>query len=946
MKFLIVLLISLVFGITRADETQKTKNTEKIQKKVAATHLYHMHMPNFWPYFDVTSYENIPNGEFIQYKLDGDIVLWQDQGKVLPFVPHDNLRNYYAHDAKQQGYTYRPPNKIRENNNNWNKSGAQLTFSGALMTNIDNLSALGIHFWPDWAGNFRDVYYNTKTENNFRALDLVYFTYHHSMGPLIGPEYFEKELLMHEHISKSNFFMGKQYQKSKGFFPTELGFSERLIPTLHKLGIEWSFVSNVHLSRTLNDYPNMDLTHTNNLISPPNPAYMVNQSPNGNWFTESIFNQNREVANKYPFAALPHWAKYVNPDNGNEDKIIVVPANQAASWQEGFISVGPELADRVVKNAKYSERQCFFITAKDGDNSSGFGSGQDGYNSSTRIYSGNSIEAMSVQEYLKKNPVPEDDVVRVEDGSWIDTGDSPGDQNWYHWQLPPGRWGHPKKKDNEPFTVDFETGYHFQMRFYSLLQAYLNYCITAEQIQKDLTGQELRIDQITKPIKGNANFAELGWYFLTSSLDSGFAYYGENVDDTMKPILGMENSLYFTKKFIKKHIEKDRTGPTMWWVQRWPTNPGGLNRDKSTGWIKRKFNNHFSIFTYAYDISDIKSMTLKIRVDHDGVNPTSDNSNEVYHPDKFQGNLQITPNAVGAWKEYTMNHRKLPTNGMPRDKDYNEKYYDPVPASISSDLYYAYLDEYENCLIDYYIEAIDSRGNVKKSEIQHVWVGNRQGMEPFIIPKEQIQVVKAEITPPIAKSGTKVTLRAKISVEQATGGHPYDKVLKIYFEEATSKNNIAHWWFRDTSNGTALNPDVAYYKDGYDHELGTDAKSVDTEMKYDGKKYYFEIGPFTNKQRPNYIGHMIGAPSWTEEHQTKINYTIGIKELVVMVDFSKIGGKKEEMKLISTKDNYYFFELTKVAAGESGTYNFPITAKTKDGSMSTKKKYTFNFTLK
>ena len=36
---------------------------------------------------------------------------------------------------------------------------------------------------------------------------------------------------------------------SKGFFPAEMVFTERAIPTLVKHGIEWVIVANHHLSR-------------------------------------------------------------------------------------------------------------------------------------------------------------------------------------------------------------------------------------------------------------------------------------------------------------------------------------------------------------------------------------------------------------------------------------------------------------------------------------------------------------------------------------------------------------------------------------------------------------------------------------------------------------------------------------------------------------------------
>ena len=70
-----------------------------------------------------------------------------------------------------------------------------------------------------------------------RTLDLIHFTGHHSMGPLVGPDYFLKDLIFQNVTLAQPYFLGTGFRSSKGFFPTELGFSERLIPTLAKLGV-------------------------------------------------------------------------------------------------------------------------------------------------------------------------------------------------------------------------------------------------------------------------------------------------------------------------------------------------------------------------------------------------------------------------------------------------------------------------------------------------------------------------------------------------------------------------------------------------------------------------------------------------------------------------------------------------------------------------------------
>lgn len=42
--------------------------------EIASTHVYHNHMPNFWPYYDVEDYSKAPVGSPIRYLYDGDVV--------------------------------------------------------------------------------------------------------------------------------------------------------------------------------------------------------------------------------------------------------------------------------------------------------------------------------------------------------------------------------------------------------------------------------------------------------------------------------------------------------------------------------------------------------------------------------------------------------------------------------------------------------------------------------------------------------------------------------------------------------------------------------------------------------------------------------------------------------------------------------------------------------
>ena len=59
----------------------------------------------------------------------------------------------------------------------------------------------------------------------------------------------------------------------------------------------------------------------------------------------------------------------------------------------------------------------------------------------------------------------------------------------------------------------------------------------------------------------------------------------------------------------------------------------------------------FYVWTFAYDVSEIKDVTFHYREDNDGMNPISDISNEVYHCDMKN---------VGPWTSKPMVHRSFP----------------------------------------------------------------------------------------------------------------------------------------------------------------------------------------------------------------------------------------------------------------------------------------------
>ncbi len=798
--------------------------------QIAAAHVYHNHMPNFWAYYDVSKYASTPVGGPVRYMYDAQVIELKKNPPphytyYLPSgapMPHDDLATYYSHHAKTGAYQSWPQSVAADMKANAPTGQVHVTMSGAVVNNVQDLNTLRNVSGYDnsgWGASWKDRFSTLFTPGGHHTLDLIHFTGHHSMGPLVGPEYFLKDLIYQNVTLAQPYFLGGAFQSSKGFFPTELGFSERLIPTLAKLGVQWAVIGDNHFSRTLKDYPYLNEPGSDTLVSPPNRADLQNTSTVGAWVSLGMAHEQQVIKNKYPFASTPHWVRYVDPATGAESRVVGVPVNQNGSWLEGW--EGEATVD--VVNLKSFEglvsQKQFFVIAHDGDNSSGRAGSESTWYNGRAVTCASGVQCMGISEYLLNHTPATTDVVHVQDGSWVDTRDSSSDPQWHHWKLPFGIWKGqfpafnqatglnlaPKTNLHgvqEGMTVSLEHGWHYLERNFALLQAALNHAKTAEQIWLDAhpnhwspgtamdrqithTGNQLNPWMMSYPVKGDAandwaggaNPAELAWYFLLPALDSGFGYYDENQDDNVKPTLAFNQSLYFSKPYVQERLAQDKTGPSVWWPQRWPYNPGSANTDKSEGWTLHFFNNQFALYTYAYDVSGITSIKARVRVHTNKSIDPLDNTPKVYDPAgrKAAGVPNIDPSRVGTWVDYPLTRRELKPvmNGVAWQPAYLPVMA-KVPAQEIGDLYYVYLGNYRDQMLDYYIEATDSRGNVTRSEIQSVYVGSGryslvggkyiedpqgsvQGTHPFLVVDTTAPSVPSGLSAP-AKTDRSVTL--------------------------------------------------------------------------------------------------------------------------------------------------------------------------------------------
>jgi hypothetical protein len=140
-------------------------------------------------------------------------------------------------------------------------------------------------------------------------MDLVGFTYHHSLAPLIPKEVLRKEIQIFKQAWwKAWGGNADLSDHSKGFFPTEMAYSRHIVDVLVDEGYEWVIVPSHHISRTCPTYFdqfNLDQGNYGIFSSPPNKADLLGPSPTtGWWYAEP--NPGNAAWNVAPYAYQLH----------------------------------------------------------------------------------------------------------------------------------------------------------------------------------------------------------------------------------------------------------------------------------------------------------------------------------------------------------------------------------------------------------------------------------------------------------------------------------------------------------------------------------------------------------------------------------------------------------------------------------------------------------------
>ncbi|MEI8191186.1 MAG: hypothetical protein WCI75_15840, partial [candidate division NC10 bacterium] len=402
-----------------------------------------------------------------------------------------------------------------------------------------------------------------------------------------------------------------------------------------------------------------------------------------------------------PYSYLPHWLRYVDPFDCKEYKIIAFPMTGGPSYIAGYQDFPNDIVQDIARFASEG-RPLVMGLDTDGDNAwgGGFSSYMESMPKLAQWLDSNGHHFGTIQEYLTRYPVPQDDIL-----DWVEPGAWPN-ADWGTPQLSRWLWP-PMKTAGVPMPAFDPSSWNFKLQFHALLTMAVHWLLQGEAALKMMNpGWELDMAKVVKAdTDPNAGPLEKAIQTVLRSFDSGHVYYSPEQDFVQIPLLAAKAALEAAKAVMGD--KASLVPPTIWGPTRFPWNPGGENRGEVYGWRSQTYGPEFDAYGFVYSAAGLKRVELKWRASTDGRTSPS-NENLLYEkPGPW----------VGEWNAAKMG-LKDPTpqaewGGLPQNDRVKE-----MP-----NLAHAHVSPGSNVLVDYYIEAEDAAGRIQKSPIMHVYVG-------------------------------------------------------------------------------------------------------------------------------------------------------------------------------------------------------------------------------
>ena len=556
--------------------------------------------------------------------------------------------------------------------------GAQMSYSGSLAENNNNL--WGYCTGASWDDSIDYARNTLRTSLNNPRLDTVGIAYHHSLMPLTCKESMKMQIRLHKEQFKQ---LWDTTSYSKGFWPPECAFAEWMIPALEEEGLQWVIVDNGHLFRAVPDFPWSDASSCR-----PNPAEIQNPSSaqlNSTWVQlQNVWAPTKVLA---PWSYQPHYVQYINPYNGATQKIIAVPAGRYEGNENGRGGYGAFKPENVwgahTDVNTDSAHPMMILCHSDGDN---YGmKNSDAWHGQNDAFldmcnANNSFEFTSIQDYLDQYAPSPNDIIHVEPGSWIGIdGGTPYFEKW--------------------LSSTYVNGENPDRWSWSVLVAAQNRVILADSLENSYLGASPNMDDVEWGINNDTARA---WHWYLNGETSCYWYWDL---DRANPWDGnvtraCNRAVEEADKVINRHAGSDAKGPSIFPLQRDPYNPGGRMWNETS-----PLSSDFDVWSYVYDASGLSAVRLYYRTDNDGLNPLDSIQNEVF----------ANGSEVSAWSTLTMTNSWDPTVKGPDNIV-------PYPT-YRAQKYTARVTGQSDVLIDYFVEAVDLKGNTNRSDIFHVYVG-------------------------------------------------------------------------------------------------------------------------------------------------------------------------------------------------------------------------------
>lgn len=768
--------------------------------KIYIAFQWHMHQPIYYPYENCLTTD--ASGKYSYSILD-------------------------IHNSRSGPYTTWPKNAVQKGiDAGMAHFGAQVSFSGSLIENLNNIEAAGKGF-SGWKSSWISARANKTAKGNPR-LDMVGFGYHHPLMGLIDYTDIRKQIQLHK-VAFTTYFPGTAY--SKGIFPPENAFSERMIPALVDEGLQWVLVDNIHFERASANCPVGDQTN----ILRPNISDIRNPDPNDWQGLQNVWCPSKISGG---WAHRPHYVSYTDPATGIAKKIIAVPTSRYIGNEDGRGGFGALNYESVLSQLAAANTDAshpiLVVLHHDGDN---FGGGTDSYyGSNFQAFvdwlktKSEQFECTTVQDYLDLFPVAENDVIHVQDGSW--SGADNGDPQFKKWNGDPGKY------------TGATGNYSPDRNSWGVMTAAKNILETADKVNAAAQG--------TKD----------GWKYYLNGQTSCYWYWdGTEIWDS-NPARAANLAIASAKPVAQSGT--DLVSPSMYVPQRIPYNPGEIEWS-SVGYMSCDFK----VWTYVYDMSGLSSVTLKYRT-MTSTKITSENLT-------FAGG-----STVGAWSSLVMTPASITsiTNPVPTNK---------------ADEYSATIAGLKNKMVDYYVEAIDTKGNVRKSDIFHTWVGNGDATNPNA-PSVTVSPVGGTYI-----GGTTVTLSS------SAGTAPVNIYYTTDGTTPTSASTKYSGSFEISKNGTILKA-IAVDANGLTSTIASHTYITDANTS--AIKVYFYCATWTSANayvwtgsNTTHNGGWPGSPA-TNEGNGWFSYTAPISLTSFNIIFSGSGGKTADVVGVNSSRCY------------------------------------------